>query len=168
MNWLNKPWVVAALSAGALGLMAMNLVPMFLQSDQSTALDGEFDDEDDWLAQEVEIDVARLELRKINATAVEWDRYPARNPFAAEPSSASAQQTIVATPTSSPAGVRKTNRLDGLVVAADFEFAVIDGEIVTVGDNLGAYTVTEISAAGVRLRSDGRTDSLLALRNTDQ
>jgi hypothetical protein len=85
---------------------------------------------------------------------------PPLEPASREPRAASSGQRAA----SSESRAAPPPRVDGIMIAGDRRFAIVDGNVVSVGDFVGPYTVVRIERDGVVLKRPSAAEIRVPVR----
>jgi len=161
---LNSVWGIAGLCIIGAVLIGWRIVIPVMQSNNSEFVDEDagFGEEDDWLEAETSIEAVRHTLTAVDASTVNWNPAPLRDPFAVQRAINKTDIELLQTQQAKDASYRPT--LNALVSGSHSKLAIIDGKVVVKGDRVANYLVTSIGTQGVGLlhQLDG-TSSLITV-----
>ena len=171
-NLFNNPWFIGVLAIASLLLVFRSVATPFFEDDAPVGViyaDGvEEEWEDEWEDDGGSDDTSEYDIDEVleqppqksppNSIlngGLTWNSDPRRDPFSARFSVEIAASDP--SPDASPESRDPYPQLDALVAGPDSLFAVIDDEVVTIGDRVGEFEVTRISPDGVLLRTHDRS-----------
>jgi len=123
-------------------------------------MDG-YDDTINGAMNELEFASAQYDIGHFRTTDLHWNEQPARDPFTPLVQiDANDVDAVLQKVQAQPEEQRRTvnQRLpvvSAIVSAERYRYAVVDGEILTVGDQVGNYKVEQINRRSVGLKTNG-------------